>query len=580
VSAIFGLVGFDERPADPERIEQMRAASAHRGPDGSSVWVDGAAGFGHQRLSTTPESIRERQPLEDGRYVLTFDGRIDNREPLREELRGRLRADTDAELVLRSFEAWGDGAPGKLLGDFAFAVWDRRERVLFAARDFLGIRPFYYHQGASAFLFATEPATLLAADGVPRTLNEGVIGEFLASAITHREETLYAAIRRLPPGHFLRVTAEGVRVTRYFSLGPRPPIRYRRDEEYQEHFRSLLSEATRARRRSAGPVGVLLSGGLDSSSVVATAAPMGPLRAYSVGFPGRACDETSRIDEVRRRWDVPGETIAEAPPEIDFYLGEAQRTLHFPGYPNGAVLSPLAARARSDGVRVLLTGFGGDEWLMGTPPPRVALSMWLREVLRTRDPLPSWIDPGFAKRIDLAARLRPRSLLGPLPRALRALSETFESGMHVHAIEMQDQAAGRDGIEFRHPLSDRRLVEFALAIPDAQRRRGRIRKFILREAMRGLLPDSIRLGDAKADFSHLFGETLRLPEARERLDAARVVGRGWADAREIRRIGSEAARRYDSGDASYGALVWPLWMALGLDILLGVSHTRSEAIYA
>jgi asparagine synthase (glutamine-hydrolysing) len=580
VSAIFGFAHFDDRPAESGLIEQMRAASAHRGPDGSTVWMDGPAGLGHQRLSSTPESLRECQPLEDGRFVLAFDGRIDNRESLREALRGRLRADTDAEIVLRSYEAWGDGAPEKLVGDFAFAVWDRRERTLFAARDFLGFRPFYYHHAASAFFFATEPATLLATDQVARTLNEGMIGEFLAGAITHREETLYAAIRRLPPGHFLRATTHGVRLTRYFSLGPRPPIRYRRDEEYQEHFRSLLTEATRARRRSAGPIGIYLSGGLDSTSVVATAAPMGPITAYSIGFPGRACDETSRIDEVRRRWDVPGETIAEPRPEIDYYQNESERTLNFPGYPNGAVLSPCASRARRDGVRVLFTGFGGNEWWMGTPPPRIAFSLWLRRVLRSRDSRLSWIEPGFAKRIDLPDRLRPRSQLDSLPPALRTLSATFECGAHVHAIEMQDQAASRDGVEFRHPLSDRRLVEFALAIPDGQRRRGRIRKFILRETMRGLLPDSVRLGVADPDFSHLFGETLRLPEARARLESARVAGRRWATARKIRESSSEATRRYESGDPTYGALVWPLWMALGLDFFLGVSRTRPEAIYA
>jgi asparagine synthase (glutamine-hydrolysing) len=302
---------------------------------------------------------------------------------------------------------------------------------------------------------------------------------------------------------------------------------------------------------------------------------MGPLAAYSLGFPGRPCDETPRIDDVRRRWDLPGETMPESRPEIAFYCNEAERTLHFPGYPNGAVLSPLAVRARRDGVRVLLTGLGGDEWLMGTPPPRIAFSMWLQRFLRSGPSLPSWIDPAFAKRIDLAERLRPRTPQNR-SRAVRTLGH-----LELDCTSMRrdaGQAAPGRGSSSAIPVGSPRGR--VCLIPDGCKRRGRIRKFILREAMRGLVPDSVRLEDAKADFSHLFGETLRLPEARALFESARLAGRGWVNARKIREGYSDMVRRYETGDPTYGTVVWPLWMTLGLDLFLGVSRPCPEAIYA
>jgi asparagine synthase (glutamine-hydrolysing) len=536
-----GFVRFDDRLEDSPFLARTVEAPARGGQAGGPEF----------------QALQEGRPFDDGRLVLAFDGRIDNRE----ELPGA----TDSEKVLQAHRAWGERAPDRLMGDFAYAIWDRQERELFAARDFLGMRPFYYFWDGRSFLFSSEIATLLADDRVPRTLNEGMIAEYLSDRITSREETLYAAIRRLPPGHVLRVSAKGLRLTRWFSLDPREPLSYRRDEEFQAHARALLSDAVRTRMGSSTPVGAYLSGGVDSGSVAAVAASQGKISAYSIAFPGRDCDETALIEELRRKWDIPGEIVREPAPEFESYVRATERTRQFPGYPNGTVLSPLDRCARRDGVRVILTGMGGDEWFMGSPPPRPL--DWLRRFRPRRRKLPPWIDPGFAARVSLSDRIER----GP---ALGGLLSTFSSGHHVHVLEMQHLCQEREGVELRHPLSDRRIVEFALALPEDQRRRGSVRKFVLREAMRDYLPDSIRLGRSKADFTHLFAETLLLPEVEGRLEASAGLGRGRVDARKIGKEYQEMRRLYELKDPAYTTHVWPLWMALGLDLFLETAERR------
>jgi len=209
---------------------------------------------------------------------------------------------------------------------------------------------------------------------------------------------------------------------------------------------------------------------------------------------------------------------------------------------------------------------GGDEWFMGSPPPRPL--DWLRRLRPRPAKISSWIEPEFAARTSLADRLKERGLDGVLA--------AFSSGAHVHVLEMQ---AERD-VELRHPFFDRRLVEFALALPEDQRRRRRIRKFVLRGAMRGFLPESIRLRNGKADFSHLFAETLLLPEAEARMKALSTAARGWIDAREIGREYQEMRRLYQAGDPAYTRRVWPLWMALAIDLFLEAAAVESQTSHA
>ena len=314
MSGIIGLYNLDGRPADPLLLERMARTIAHRGPDGIRYWLEGPLGFGHLRLQTTPESAYEKQPLtnEDSALCLTLDGRIDNRSELRALLDSEgspPRDDTDAELVLRAYQRWGEECPNRLLGDFAFALWDARKQQLFCARDYVGVKPFYYHRSPSLFAFGSEIRAVLALDAVPRRLNESRLADFLVEELDREEEesTFYQDVQRLPAGHSLTISPGGFHLRDYWELKAPPPLKLGSLREYGEAFREIFVDAVRCRLRSTHPVGSTLSGGIDSSSVVCTIRELlatelkEPLHTISlVDADESKCGETPFIREVLR----------------------------------------------------------------------------------------------------------------------------------------------------------------------------------------------------------------------------------------------------------------------------------------
>ena len=307
-------------PDEQLSLRRMTAAIAHRGPDGIRHWVHGPVGLGHLRLQTTPESVRENQPLanSDGTLCLTLDGRIDNRSELRRALESNdfhPRDDSDAELVLRAYECWAEACPNRLLGDFAFAIWDSGRRQLFCARDYVGVRPFYYHRSSSLFAFGSEIRAVLALETVPRRLNESRVADFLVEQLDREDEesTFYRDVLRLPAGHCLTVGPDRFAQRDYWDLKAPPVLKLGSLREYGEAFRSVFVEAIRCRLRSNHPVGSTLSGGIDSSSVVCTTRELlagelkEPLHTISlVDADESKCGETPYIREVLRGgWVIP-----------------------------------------------------------------------------------------------------------------------------------------------------------------------------------------------------------------------------------------------------------------------------------
>jgi len=269
MSAILGIYYLDCRPVDRMDLDRMIETLAHRGSDGSGVWNDKSVGLGHRMLWTTPESLHEQLPLtsKNGDLTITADARIDNRDELLAALglaawaHGEI---TDSELILRAYEHWGDGAPERLVGDFAFAVWDERRQALFCARDHLGVKPFYYHQSGRVVAFASEVKALFTVPAVPRRLNATRVGDYLGGIFEDQAGTFYRDVCRLPAGHFMVVAPGTARTQSYYRLDPSREIRLRSDDEYADAFRERFTEAVRDRLRSAYPVGSSLSGGLDS----------------------------------------------------------------------------------------------------------------------------------------------------------------------------------------------------------------------------------------------------------------------------------------------------------------------------
>ncbi len=624
MSGIAGIYHLDGRPLEGARLQRMVGAMAHRGADGVACWIDGSVGLGHAMLHTTPESLRERQPLSDaqGTLCLTLDGRVDNREELRAALQSKglpPQADSDAELVLRAYACWGEDCPQHILGDFAFAVWDARRRTLFCARDCLGIKPFYYFFDQNTFVFGSELQQLFEGADIPCEPNEGMIGEYLANAITSREETLYRGILRLPPAHSLRVENGRVQLKRYWDADPARAIRYRTDAQYAEHFMEIFREAVRCRLRSHAGIGADLSGGLDSSSVVSViqllrrqgAAPGTDVETFSLTFPGLPCDESNYIDEVIRKSGARRNLLRPHEPGASCHEEYVRRHRDFPGYPGNYMWDSIRDRLKEKGFRVLLSGLGGDDWLTGgdfyyiellrrlkirdlmrraraeSPTAPVAgmasaFYLELREdlmpalppamlqairVVLGRKGVPAWIDPQFAQRNRLRERLQKKPDRHRFEnRTQRDLYRWLNSGYLVHSFEYDDRSASAGGFEMRHPFHDRRMVEFALALPPEQLWRNDQCKFVLRQAMQGLLPESVRQRLDKADFAHSVANAFRAQGDTPLFGSLAIDTMAWVDAAQIRTIYRRMMQLYARGEEEYTDHIWPPWMIFGIDL--------------
>ncbi len=275
MSGIAGIIHFDGKPIEPGLIEKMTSAMAHRGPDGISHLVKGSVVFGYCQFCTTPESLEEAQPLvnEDASLMLVMDGRVDNRDELKNKLRGRgavLRDNSDAELVLRAYECWGEDSPKHVIGDYVYLVWDGWRRGLYGARDALGSRHFYYHQGKDWFAFASEIKGLLSLNKIELRLNKiMLVGDLLESFSGHDAVgTLYEGVQRLPAGHFIWVSPGARHIKRHWNPQDLSLASHLKTlDDCRDAFLDQFRKALKCRLRSIKPVGAMLSGGLDSSSI-------------------------------------------------------------------------------------------------------------------------------------------------------------------------------------------------------------------------------------------------------------------------------------------------------------------------
>ena len=534
MSGIVGIVNPGVMPVDEPLLRLMTDSLAHRGPDKQQTWLDGPVGFGHTLLSTTTESEDEAQPASlDGRAWITADARVDGRAELVDQLasvaRGGLREASDAELILHAYHAWAENCVEHLLGDFAFAIWDGPARRLFCARDHFGVKPFYYARIGGAIVFSNSLDCVRLHPAVRDGLNELAIGDFLLFGFNQDPTTTtFADVHRLPPAHCLTVEEGAVRARQYWTLPTNERIRYRRSHEYVDRFKGILSAAVDDRLR-VNHVGVWMSGGLDSTSIAATAAGLGAkhgtpvdLHAHTVVYDTLIPDEERDYAGIAAKalgvhpnymvadgygpfdgWDQP--ELLPAEPTNDPFLLMSLRQLE---------------QAASDD-RVLLSGDGGDEvlWrsfvvdLLGKMPlrelgadiarsvilhrrrPAVDLRARVKKWLghgRPRPAYPTWLNPAFTERLDL--RVRWEQMTDPKLETYHSLRP--EAHWRLAAarwswyFESLDPGATRVPVEGRYPFLDLRLVSYLLAIPPIP---WCVDKHLLRVAMQGVLPDSIRL---------------------------------------------------------------------------------------
>lgn len=635
MSGLAGIYHLDGKPADPTLLQRMIHRLAHRGPDASDYWMKGSVGIGHTMLHTTPESLDERQPWPDetGNLCLALDGRIDNRDDLALSLDAagfHLRVDTDAELMLRAYQHWGEHCPEHVIGDFALVVWDGPRRQLFCARDILGLKPFYYCFQGATFCWASEIPPLFEQETTPRRPNEAMIAEFLSGTVATNSETLYEGILRLEPAHTLVIRQDRNETRRYWAIDPHRRIAYANDDDYAQHFHELFNTAVQCRLRSHGPIGLELSGGLDSSSVVSLlqafsrTAPQDRNRfqTFSLVFPGLPCDERPFIDDVTAQGSFPSHRIRPQAPALSGFLNDVLRYQDLPDYPNGAMSNSLLTAAQQQGCRVLLTGSGGDEWLTGSffhyadllrtrqlrtlfnrlradrslycdrssrdlfsiPIVQFGLLPLIPQSCRNvgkwllrRTPVPDWVSPEFARRTHLQERLGRGLFTLPFPTyAQQDLFRSSTHGVGIHGTEMDERASSFFALEKRHPFNDRRIIEFALALPEEQRWRDKP-KFILRQALRNVLPKSVHDRTIKADFSCMFAQALLTESSRAIFESLSVASMGWVDGGKIWSRYQTMTDCYHRGDEDYRFHVAPLWMIFGVELwfrTLFLEHRR------
>lgn len=555
---LFGSVGV---APDPARIDIV----AHRGPDGRGWEVfDSAAGpvcLGHRRLAIIDVSDAGLQPMADpsGRHHLIFNGEIYNYLELREELRALgevFRSDSDSEVLLRAYMVWGQDCLPRLRGMFAFVIWDRREQRLFAARDRFGIKPLYVSASSRHVAFASEIKQVLALAGVSGRMNVPRIHDFLAHGISdHTAETMFEGVSQLRGGEWMAVDASGatpVATTRRWY--PVPDTALALDEAgAAARFRDLLSDAVRLHLRSDVPVGSCLSGGLDSSSIVCLMAGLMPpgekVNTVSACYEEKSVDEKPFMDAVVAH---AGTTPHDVYPRAEDVFQRAADITWHQDEPFGST-SIFAQwcvfeEARRAGVKVMLDGQGADEQLAGYHFgfryhfATLARQGRLLEMLRTirerqayhgasvSEQLQRYVAPllpaglaGFLRRKQtelmqhdwlgsqlLRERGNPAGALAvaaaelglPEPTDIRnhCLTMTFASNLQM-LLHWEDRNSMAHGIEARVPFLDHPLVEFSLALGNDHKIVGGDTKRVLREAMRGVLPESVRLRRDKLGFA-------------------------------------------------------------------------------
>ena len=551
-----GVSGFLARAALPgdtaeTRLWAMIATLRHRGPDDEGVWTDGRAGLAHARLSIIDLSPAAHQPMAsaDGAVWITYNGEVYNFAEIRQELDALgypFRSRSDTEVIVNGWHAWGPKIFTRLRGMFALAIWDRRSQSLILARDRLGKKPLYYAATTTAFLFGSEIKALLTWPGVPRTADPSAIDRYLTLGYVPAPDAAFAGIRKLPAAHYLVVEARADKnlgapeLVRYWRLPePRATRRHRRTSDLKRELVGHLEEAVRLRLISDVPLGAFLSGGVDSSAVVATMARVGSgtVKTFSIGFSAKEYDETRYARMVAERYATDHQELVVEPdavavlPRLVWHYGE-------PFADPSAVPTYYVSKLARQEVTVALNGDGGDECFLGYRRYKAMRYVsWL-------DGMPSWSRAELARLLGLApltAQQRfkiPRIrgvLQAPKQRPGRRYAFTLapftdEDKEDCYSWAMRDQlgrsaldllepyfaeadslvaganwadihtylpddlmvkvdvASMAHGLEARSPLLDHVLMEWAVGLPEEVKMARGVTKALFKSAMEPYLP--------------------------------------------------------------------------------------------
>lgn len=613
------------RPSVPAMLtlRAMTDIQRHRGPDGEGFHAEPHLGFGHRRLAIV-DLAGGAQPMstKDGAIVVTFNGEIYNHEALRRELEARghiFRSRSDTEVLLHGWREWGAEMPIRLIGMFAFALWDRESGRLLLARDPLGEKPLHYAWlQDGTFAFASEIVGLTALPQLPRDLDPAALDDFLALSYVPDPATIYAAIRRLPPGHLMLLSLGEARATQRRYWAP-PGVAGVVSDDTEEVLRRRLDAAVRARMMADVPLGAFLSGGIDSGVVTSLAAMAAaqPLATFTIGFAG-AADERPDALMVAERYGT--RHVTENGATLD-YLAMAREIPRLFGEPFGdhsavptLAVSTLARRH----VTVALSGDGGDEVFAGyrryrfhmmAEAARRLLPAGLRRgavgalarAYPKLDRAPRWLRAkttlteisldsalGYYGTVCKLTEERRRTLFSPAQRAavagydpaarfatLMGECDPEDSLLQAQYADLQtylpgdiltkvDRTSMAVSLEVRPPLLDPDLVSWGLALPAATKLRGGVGKRVLREAAAPLLPPALlrrRKRGFAADLSGQF--RIAAPEIRTRLTSGPMADSGLFDLQSLRRlVDQHADGRSDNTQVLWNLLVVEGFLAI------------------
>jgi asparagine synthase (glutamine-hydrolysing) len=626
---ISGIVAADRLQADERvRAQSMRDVLTHRGPDGAGLHVDEQAALGHRRLSIV-DLAGGHQPLanEDGSIWVTYNGEIYNHADVRPvlELAGhKYRTKSDTETIVHAYEEWGDDCVHRFRGMFAFALWDAPKKRLLLVRDRLGVKPLYWALVNNRLLFASEIKALLESGLIEARPNERVISEVLATRYTSNTDTMFQGIHKLLPGHRLVFENGRVTITQYWDVpldGPDPELERLPERDLVARFAALLQESVRLRLMSDVPFGMFLSGGIDSSAVAAlmTREMDRPVETFSVAFADRAFSELEYARQVARAVGAHGHEIVID--DGDFFRALPRLVWHEDepiAHPSSVPLHFVSALARQH-VKVVLTGEGSDELLAGYGKyPRSLLNWKAGGIYQRLVPaavrtsiassivprLPSRVGR-YAQRSFLATPREPAAMFFDtfagvplhLQRELLAapvvagantygpsldyftssragngvLNALLYTDMKTYLVELlmkQDQMSMSTSVESRVPFLDHVLVEFAARLPERLKLERFTTKRILRQAMQGVIPDSV-LSRPKMGFPVPFAQWVRGPwngVMRDVLLDRRTRERGLINTASVEALlDAHRAGARAGGDAIWALVNLELWYRTFID---------------
>lgn len=535
---ILGMVG-EVPDVDPRSFARMLDTLSHRGPDGQGVTKldNGCVWLGHCRLAIIDLSPSGAQPMsnEDGKVWITFNGEIFNYQALRKlllRLGHRFRSESDTEVIVHAWEEWGRNCVKRLRGIFAFGLWDDRTRELFVARDQLGVKPLYYGRYAGRFTFASQPRAILADDAFPKAIDATGLRDYFAFGYVPRERCAFSGMRRLPAGHWLLLKDGHIETCEYWRVEYRPERLDAREAEAK--IQRGLGDAVDAQLVSDVPVGCFLSGGIDSSLIVALACGNTRLRTFTIGFDEKGSDEREYARRVAEQFGTSHHERVLVRPHVPSVLAEIAEYYDEPFDPNGPMpFMELARLARGNGTVVALGGDGADELFMGylryddfdrpvcwSGRHRTHLWRWLRtlNLLGCRNVSPGdteryflyegcrfgrddLLSPAFMKEVEGMAldTLRPYFQPG-LPALVAAQLADMNHYLIDHILCKVDRATMAYSVEARVPFLDVELVQTAFSIPVAMNYAQAERKALLKRAASSFL-DRETLTSRKKGFS-------------------------------------------------------------------------------